>query len=108
MIEVCSQEKFVDLEEFGRVLSMTIYNKKEFKAICNIGKGITHSVNRYIYENKIRDLSKHNKEKLLAFALTDEKFQRIVKRNIDNISEMENHFEDEINYNCVFNLKKSK
>ena len=71
-------------------------------------KFINNQVNAFIRENRIIDLKKYDKDVFINFIFTNENLNQIIIKNISNISEMENLFEEEITNNCVSNLKKSK
>ena len=71
-------------------------------------KFINNQVNAFIRENRIIDLKKYDKDVFINFIFNNENLNQIIIKNISNISEMENLFEEEITNNCVSNLKKSK
>ena len=71
-------------------------------------KFFNNQVNAFIRENRIIDLKKYDKDVFINFIFTNENLNQIIIKNISNISEMENLFEEEITNNCVSNLKKSK
>ena len=71
-------------------------------------KFINNQVNTFIREKRVIDLKKYDKDVFINFIFTNENLNQIIIKNISNISEMENLFEEEITNNCVSNLKKSK
>jgi hypothetical protein len=56
----------------------------------------------------VQNLSKFNKEVLIKFLITNDKLKKIITKNIGNLPETEKMLEEEINWNCVFNLNKNK
>ena len=92
-----NNDEMIDVEEFSRILNIYLFFKKDLKLIPEISEFLYKIVKSFLkYHNNTGKKIEIHKDIFFNFVLNNEILKKIILRNIENIGELDQLYEEKM------------